>query len=151
MFRNRFFMTVVIRPTANATDKLMDFLRKKQEDKNANIAEALELLEDKVRELEKLLLRVRPRRVGIYEHRGLLFSEPLEILNQVMTGRYRRCPLVRGRLGSALYASRAIIGAETFEVRDADHSMFGGDRKSVVSGKSVSGRVDFGGVLFIKK
>src|SRR3546814_8522552 len=126
MFRNRFFMTVVIRPTANATDKLMDFLRKKQEDKNANIAEALELLEDKVRDLEKLLLRVRPRRVGIYEHRGLLFSEPLEILNQVMTGRYRRCPLVRGRLGSALYASRAIIGAETFEVRDADHSMFGG-------------------------
>src|SRR3546814_4021673 len=104
----------------------MDFLRKKQEDKNANIAEALELLEDKVRDLEKLLLRVRPRRVGIYEHRGLLFSEPLEILNQVMTGRYRRCPLVRGRLGSALYASRAIIGAETFEVRDADHSMFGG-------------------------
>lgn len=126
MFRNRFFMTVVIRPTANATDKLMDFLRKKQEDKNANIAEALELLEDKVRDLEKLLLRVRPRRVGIYEHRGLLFSEPLEILNQVMTGLYRRCPLVRGRLGSALYASRAIIGAETFEVRDADHSMFGG-------------------------
>src|SRR3546814_5031917 len=61
-----------------------------------------------------------------YEHQGLLFSEPLEILNQVMTGRYRRCPLVRGRLGSALYASRAIIGAETFEVRDADHSMFGG-------------------------
>src|SRR3546814_6062553 len=79
-----------------------------------------------LRDLEKLLLRVRPRRVGIYEHRGLLFSEPLEILNQVMTGRYRRCPLVRGRLGSALYASRAIIGAETFEVRDADHSMFGG-------------------------
>src|SRR3546814_1135779 len=104
----------------------MDFLRKKQEDKNTNIAEALELLEDKVRDLEKLLLRVRPRRVGIYEHRGLLFSEPLEILNQVMTGRYRRCPLVRDRLGSALYASRAIIGAETFEVRDADHSMLGG-------------------------
>src|SRR3546814_17253400 len=87
MFRSRFFMTVVIRPTANATDKLMDFLRKKQEDKNANIAEALELLEDKVRDLEKLLLRVRPRRVGIYAHRGLLFSEPLEILNPVMTGR----------------------------------------------------------------
>src|SRR3546814_1106533 len=80
----------------------MDVLRKKQEDKNANIAEALELLEDKVRVLEKLLLRVRPRRVGIYEHRGLMFSEPLEILNQVMTGRYRRCPLVRGRLVSAL-------------------------------------------------
>src|SRR3546814_16177611 len=43
-----------------------------------------------------------------------------------LSGRYRRCPLVRGRLGSALYASRAIIGAETFEVRDADYSMFGG-------------------------
>src|SRR3546814_12390387 len=43
-----------------------------------------------------------------------------------MAGGYRRGPLVRGRLCSALYASRAIIGAETFEVRDADHSMFGG-------------------------
>src|SRR3546814_17415112 len=39
MFRNRFFMTVVIRPTANATDQRMDFLRKTQEDKNANIPE----------------------------------------------------------------------------------------------------------------
>src|SRR3546814_13092657 len=107
MFRDRFVMTVVIRPTANATDKLMDFLRKKQEDKNANIAEALELLEDKVRDLEKLLLRVSPSRVGIYEHRGLLFSEQLEILNPVMTGRYRSCPQVRGTLGSAPYAVRA--------------------------------------------
>src|SRR3546814_19325292 len=89
MFRNRFFMTVVIRPTANATDKLMDFLRKKQEDKNANIEEALELLEDKVRDLEKLLLRVSPRRVGIYDHRGRLSSEPPEIRNQDIPGPHR--------------------------------------------------------------
>src|SRR3546814_14342851 len=46
-FRNRFFMTVVIRPTANATDKLMEFLPTKQADKNATIADTLELLDDR--------------------------------------------------------------------------------------------------------
>ncbi|MET1756496.1 VirB4 family type IV secretion/conjugal transfer ATPase [Novosphingobium sp. RD2P27] len=126
MFRNRFFLTVVVRPNVHAGDKLLSFLRKKDADPNVSISEALELLEDKVRDLEKLLVRVRPRRLGLYDFRGLLFSEPMEIMNQVLTGRYRRCPLVRGHLGSALYASRAVIGAETFEVRDADYSTFGG-------------------------
>src|SRR3546814_6707755 len=58
MFRNRFFMTVVIRPTANETDKLMDFLRKKQEDKNANIAEALELRSEEHTSERQSIMRI---------------------------------------------------------------------------------------------
>lgn len=44
----------------------------------------------------------------------------------VMTARCRRVPVVRGHLGSALYRSRTIFGAETIEIRDADVSAFGG-------------------------
>jgi len=45
MFRNRFFLTVVVRPNLHAGDKLLSFLRKKDADPNVSIAEALELLE----------------------------------------------------------------------------------------------------------
>lgn len=127
MFRNRFFLTVVVRPTVHAGDKLWQLLQKKGEGGNDGARmDAIELLEDKVRDLEKLLERVSPARLGTYEYRGLVFSEPMEVMNQVLTGRYRRCPVVRGHLGSSLYAARVIIGAESFEVREADHSMFGG-------------------------
>lgn len=87
------------------------------------IDEALvELLDDKARDFEKLMARCEPRRCSIYEHRGLMFSETMEVADMVMTGRHRRVPVVRGHLGGALYRSRTIFGAETIEVRDADAS-----------------------------
>src|SRR3546814_18964130 len=72
------------------------------------------------------MARCGPRRCAMYEHRGLMFSEPMEVAEMVMTGRHRRVPVVRGHLGGALYRPRKIFGAETIEVRDADVSAFGG-------------------------
>ncbi|RRB80338.1 transporter, partial [Escherichia coli] len=82
--------------------------------------------EDKARDIEKLLARCRPQRLGLYEHNGLMFSQPLEVLELVMMGRAARVPLVRGHLGSAIYGERVIFGRETVEVRAHDASRFVG-------------------------
>ncbi len=80
--------------------------------------------EDKARDIEKLLARCRPQRLSLYEHNGLMFSQPLEVLELVMMGRAARAPLVRGPLGSAIYGERVIFGRETVEVRAHDESRF---------------------------
>ncbi|CAO1650914.1 VirB4 family type IV secretion/conjugal transfer ATPase [Parasphingorhabdus sp. NYA22] len=130
MFVNRFFVSLVIRPSATGSDKIIQLFKRKvskQADKGPLIDEALvELLDDKARDFEKLMARCQPRRCGIYEHRGLMFSETMEVADMVMTGRYVRVPVVRGHLGGALYRARTIFGAETIEVRGADTSAFGG-------------------------
>ena len=130
MFVNRFFVSLVIRPSATGSDKIIQLFKRKvskQAEKGPLIDEALvELLDDKARDFEKLMARCQPRRCGIYAHRGLMFSEAMEVADMVMTGRHVRVPVVRGHLGGALYRARTIFGAETIEVRGADTSAFGG-------------------------
>ena len=134
MFINRFFATLVIRPAATGGDKLIQLLKRKVSG-NARRSAALELeideslielLDDKARDFEKLMARCEPRRCTIYEHRGLMFSETMEVVDMVMTGRPARVPIVRGHLGGALYRARTIFGAESIEIRGADTSAFGG-------------------------
>lgn len=130
MFVNRFFVSLVIRPSATGSDKIIQLFKRKvstQAEKGPLIDEALvELLDEKARDFEKLMARCQPRRCGIYAHRGLMFSEAMEVADMVMTGRHVRVPVVRGHLGGALYRARTIFGAETIEVRGADTSAFGG-------------------------
>ena len=130
MFINRFFATLVIRPAATGGDKIIQLFKHKvsgQPKQGPMLDESLvELLDDKARDFEKLMARCEPRRCAIYEYRGLMFSETMEVADMVMTGRHHRVPIVRGHLGGALYRSRTIFGAETIEVRDADASAFGG-------------------------
>src|SRR3546814_1108147 len=54
--------------------------------------------EEKARDIEKLLRRCSPARLALYEQNGLLFSRPLEVLEQVMMGAKAKVPLVRGHL-----------------------------------------------------
>ncbi|OWQ96110.1 transporter [Sphingopyxis bauzanensis] len=134
MFVNRFFATLVIRPAATGGDKLIQLLKRKvsgNAKRSASLGleideSLIELLDDKARDFEKLMVRCEPRRCAIYEHRGLMFSETMEVADMVMTGRPARVPVVRGHLGGALYRARTIFGAETIEIRGADTSVFGG-------------------------
>ncbi len=129
MFINRFFVTLVLRPSIHGADKLVQLFKNKARagaEADAIDIDLLEALEDKARDFERLMDRLEPRRLGIYGHNGLKFSETMEVAEMVMTGRHRRVPVIRGHLGSALYRQRVIFGGETVEVRDADRSAFGG-------------------------
>ena len=127
MFINRFFVTLVFRPGAIATDKLLQFFKAKADRTSFAVdPDSLKILEDKASDFEKLMARCAPRLCTTYAHKGLIFSEPLEVLQAVLTGSQSRVPLVRGHLGSALYSTRAIFGSETVEIRGADRSRYGG-------------------------
>jgi len=129
MFINELYVTLLMRPAAGGADKVADLLRRlsraKKQDEELD-EDVVRRLEDKARDFEKLAGRCSPRRLGLYERNDLAFSQPLELLEEVMTGRRIRVPLVKGHLGSSLYTSRAIFGAEVIEVRSADRSAFGG-------------------------
>lgn len=129
MYLNRFYVTLLMRPSVGGADKIADLLRKlrKASAEGQEVdRDTLNALEDKARDFEMMLGRCNPRRLGLYEHKGIMFSQPMEVLQHVMTGRYKRVPLIRGHLGKALYNFRAIFDAETIEIRDADRSDFGG-------------------------
>ena len=129
LFINRFFVTLALRPSVHGADKLVQLFKNKaraEAEADAIDADLLEALEDKARDFEKLMDRCSPRRLSIYGHNGLKFSETMEVAEMVMTGRHRRVPIIRGHLGSALYRQRVVFGGETVEVRGADRSAFGG-------------------------
>jgi type IV secretion system protein VirB4 len=65
------------------------------------------------------------RRLGLYEHNGVMFSEIAEALRLIITGRYLRVPLVSGHLGDSIYTDRVICGRRGVEIRAPDKSVYG--------------------------
>lgn len=128
MFVNEHFLTVIYRPAVGAADKAAKSVFSMFSKATAAEAEEdiIETFTDILRDVEKLMGRIKPRVLGIYEFNGLQFSEPMELLQRVMTADKRRVPLVRGHLGRAIYSDRVIFGQELFEVREPGGSRYGG-------------------------
>src|SRR3546814_8752968 len=81
LFINRFFVTLALRPSVHGADKLVQLFKNKaraEAETDAIDADLLEALEDKARDFEKLMDRCSPRRLSIYGHNGLKFSETME-------------------------------------------------------------------------
>src|SRR3546814_15987974 len=92
LFINRFFVTLALRPSVHGADKLVQLFKNKaraEAETDAIDADLLEALEDKPRDFEKLIDRCTPRRLSIYGHNGLTFSETMEAAEVVMAGRHR--------------------------------------------------------------
>lgn len=128
MFVNEHFVSVVYRPAAGAADKAAASVFSLFSKSSAQEAEedVVETFTDILRDVEKLLGRINPRKLGLYEFSGLQFSEPMELMQRIMTAEQRRVPLVRGHLGRAIYSDRIIFGSELFEVREPGGSRYGG-------------------------
>lgn len=128
MFVNEHFLTVIYRPAIGAADKAAAsvfsiFSKATAEEAEDDIIEAFT---DILRDVEKLMGRINPRVLGLYDHNGLQFSEPMELMQRIMTADQRRVPLVRGHLGRAIYSDRVIFGSEIFEIREPGGSRYGG-------------------------
>ena len=89
-------------------------------------AERTKRLADAARDLTQHLGRYGVRPLTLYEHEGLIFSQPLELLSLILTGSFQRTPLVRGRLGGAIYVDRVIFGREMLEIRQPAQTKFAG-------------------------
>lgn len=128
LWANSLFVTLVLHPGRGAHERAAALAARLRPGRSSNpdVAEAsLARLEEAGRDLLQHLQRYRPRRLGLIERNGLWFSEPMEALRLVLTGRPSAVPLVRGHLGEALYSARVIFGRETLEQRDVDRAQFG--------------------------
>ena len=70
--------------------------------------------------------RYRPRRLGLIERHGVVFSETGSFLQELVACERLPFPLVHGPIGPALYANRLIFGRETIEIRGPGGSRFAG-------------------------
>lgn len=127
MFVNELFVTLVLHPGREAADRAGAwFARTRKAPMLDAEDQAIKRLEDAGRDLAQYLGHYGVRPLGLYERDGLWFSEPMEVLRLVLTGRRERVPLVRGHLGSAIYTARVIFGREALEIRDAADARFAG-------------------------
>jgi type IV secretion system protein VirB4 len=128
LFVNEHYLTVIYRPAVGVADKAASSVFSIFSKATAHEAEEeiIDTFTDILRDVEKLLGRVNPRVLGIYEFNGLQFSETMELIQRIMTADNRRVPLVRGHLGRAVYSDRVIFGQELFEVREPGGSRCGG-------------------------
>ena len=129
LFRNDLYLTLLwspIRDPAEKVTKLLSRLRRARRAGRELDEEALKQLRDKVTDVIAGLKRFQPRVLSLYEHDGLLFSEPSEVLHQIIGGRRERVPLTEGRVSSAIYSDRVIIGRETVEIRHEAETRYAG-------------------------
>ncbi|HEX5263745.1 MAG TPA: VirB4 family type IV secretion/conjugal transfer ATPase [Phenylobacterium sp.] len=124
MFVNELYVTLVRHPGRDAADRAGAWFARRSGAIQAIDDSALAGLEDAGRDLAQYLGRYAPRVLEVYERAGQVFSEPMELMRLLLTGRREAVPLVRGHLGSAVYAARLIFGREALEIRDASDTRF---------------------------
>uniref|UniRef100_UPI00372D3D0C VirB4 family type IV secretion/conjugal transfer ATPase n=1 Tax=Xanthobacter wiegelii TaxID=3119913 RepID=UPI00372D3D0C len=129
LFRNDLYLTLLWYPTRDPAEKISELLGRLRRARRGSVEldeEALKQLRDKVTDVTAGLKRFQPRVLSLYEHDGLLFSEPSEVLHQIIGGRRERVPLTEGRVSSAIYSDRVIIGRETVEIRHEAETRYAG-------------------------
>jgi type IV secretion system protein VirB4 len=128
LFVNELYLTLVLHPGREPAERTQAWVGRLLRASRVDLAEedAVRRLEDAGRDLVQHLARYAPAPLSLYERGGLTFSEPLEMLRLVLTGRAERVPLIRGHLGGALHTERLIFGREALEIRSAADASFAG-------------------------
>ena len=129
LFRNDLYIAIVLSPPRDPAEKAAKLLSRLRRTRRAGIEldeEAIKQLRDKVIDITAGLKRFEPRVLSLYEQDDLIFSEPSEVLHQLVGGRSEPVPLTEGRIASAIYSDRVIVGRETIEIRHEAESRFAG-------------------------
>ena len=124
---NELFVTLVLHPGRDPGDRVASLarrLRAARRDETEVQQALITRLEEAARDLVQYLSRYAPRPLGLYERDGLWFSEPMEVLRLVLTGRRSPVPIVHGHLGAAIYTARVIFGREVIELRDVSNARY---------------------------
>ena len=126
LFRNDLYLTLYMQPRGLAGSRFAGGIRRARKSQVEADQDLLDALEDKASLLARNLARYGARRLGLVKNdSGLLCSEPMSVLRQIITGRYQLLPLVHGSIGAAIYTDRVIFGREALEIRHPAASTFG--------------------------
>ncbi len=129
LFRNDLYLSLVWHPGKDAAERVIAFLSRLRKARRQGLEldeDALKRLNDATIDVVSGLKRFGPRILSLQERDGLLFSEPSEVLHQLVGGRREAVPLTEGRISSAIYSDRVIVGRETVEIRHEGSSRYAG-------------------------
>lgn len=128
LFVNELYLSLVLHPGREAAERTQAWVSRLIHGRRGAPPDeaALRRLEEAGRDLIQHFARYGARPLGLVERRGLIFSEPAELLRLILSGRPEPVPLVRGHLGSSICNLRLIFGREALEVRDPADERFGG-------------------------
>lgn len=129
LFRNDLYLSLLWRPRKDPAAQLGAFVARLRKDQGQSTEVDLgdiKQFEDIILDLMAALGRFSPRVLTLQERDGLIFSEPSEMLRQLVGGRREPVPLTCGPISSAIYSDRVIIGHETIEIRHEGTSRYAG-------------------------
>ncbi|NSX56794.1 VirB4 family type IV secretion/conjugal transfer ATPase [Parasulfitobacter algicola] len=126
-FVNDLYVTVYVQPRGLAKLGLSQGVRKARKNDVEVDADLLEQLDETTTKLKASLQRYGPEMLGLVKNRlGVICSEPMTFLRELISGNRSLMPLVNGPLGNAVYTDRVLFGREAFEIRHAGGSTVGG-------------------------
>ncbi|OOG75093.1 transporter [Sinorhizobium sp. A49] len=129
LFRNDLYLTLIWHPARDTASQIASLLTRLGRARARGFEldqQSLKRLVDATLDVTAGLARFTPRVLSIYERDGILFSEPSEVLHQLIGGRREPIPLTQGRIASAIYSDRVIVGRETIEIRHEATNRFAG-------------------------
>lgn len=127
LFVNDLYVTLYVQPRGLAKLNLSRGIRKARKNDVEVDANLLEQLDDTMTKLHASLHRYGPVTLGLVKNRlGVICSEPMTFLRELISGNRDLMPLVNGPIGNAVYTDRVLFGREAFEIRHAGGSTIGG-------------------------
>ena len=112
LYRNDMFLSVVRLPPAVAGDRLTSWWSRKRNAQAESPAATRQHLEEICRILQADLAAYGLTRLGVRHEGRVAYSEIGEALSLIVTGQWRRIPMITGRLGRSIHADRVVFGRE---------------------------------------
>lgn len=127
LMANELYVTVVLRPYSSRTEGLLSslFAARSPEEIEKARQDRVAQLDRLVTDLTAALGYYEAERLELYERNGVLFSEPAELFNYLVTGKWERVPYAPVPLKHLIGGVRPLFGNETIEVRGASESHYG--------------------------
>ncbi len=127
LMANELYLTVVLRPHGSRTESVLATLfsaRSEEEARRARSRQVAEL-ERIVTDLLAALTYYEAECLELYERNGVLFSEPAELFNFLMTGKWERVPYAPVPLNRLIGGMRPVFGDESVKVLNPSGTHFG--------------------------
>ncbi|MGE4409605.1 MAG: VirB4 family type IV secretion/conjugal transfer ATPase [Sphingobium sp.] len=126
LYRNDLYLSLVWAGDQSSLGKIAGLAGQARKAGHEIDPEALKYLTDARQTMTGLLADFKPRLLGLYEKQGIWWSEPCEVLHQIVSGRREPVPLTMGPVYAAIYTDRVVFGRETLEIRQEAGSRLGG-------------------------
>jgi type IV secretion system protein VirB4 len=125
MMVNSHYLTIVVRARSGKSNVLRFGGRRNQEAALESIHESNERLDEITDSIMAGLSRYGVRRLELYDHKGVVCSEPLELFAMLMNGEWQRIPVPKGSVRYGMVNSRISFGVDQMEIRGATQLRIG--------------------------